>query len=203
MWWGCHELYGQFELYENGDPLVAFAPSRTGWQRSSKGPPGSKFVVKLTWRGILTRFRLRNSAVLKDLVARYETCISTADDIARIRNKGENLDRQFFGNGSPSHPEGKASNFQTEFRGKKLPNTSARRRREGSPRLLYIGTSSESQQVEEILHERKIDFIRFKVKDRTEDSRDEPKPPCLIAQEGRFSGLESIRKYVEALSALA
>lgn len=65
------------------------------------------------------------------------------------------------------------------------------------PGFLYVGVSQESREAERVLRRWRIRFVRFDVKDRREDTVDNPKPPCLMTGQGRFSGVESIRKYAE------
>lgn len=64
-------------------------------------------------------------------------------------------------------------------------------------RLLYSGSLKPSREAEEALTRAGIDFVRFQIEERESDSREEPQPPCLIAGEGRFSGLERIKRYAE------
>jgi hypothetical protein len=62
-------------------------------------------------------------------------------------------------------------------------------------RLLYVGSQNESQRAERALRRARVEFVRFRVQERKRDTLEGPKPPCLIAGEGRFSGLDSIKRY--------
>ena len=67
----------------------------------------------------------------------------------------------------------------------------------GFPRLLYIGTKAESLNAERVLRSRNVHFVLFRVKERRKEEIGDHKPPCLIAEQGRFSGLASIERYAE------
>lgn len=63
--------------------------------------------------------------------------------------------------------------------------------------LFYRSESPDSEEASKALNRAEIGYVCFNVSDRETDSREDPKPPCLIAPEGRFQGLESIQRYTK------
>ncbi len=66
-------------------------------------------------------------------------------------------------------------------------------------RLLYASKNLASRQARKILRDAKVKFFQFSVPNRLVDTREDPKPPCLITGEGRFSGVKKIKCYVDGL----
>lgn len=64
------------------------------------------------------------------------------------------------------------------------------------PEFFYAGKKKESRDAEKLLNDQGIHVLVFRVNDTDQDTRDDPRPPCLITGDGRFSGLASIKQYL-------